>query len=86
MEYLKIAQDLEQFGVTYFPVVNTKGTDVWLGIDALGINFFEKNEKLNPKSGFPWSEIAKVSYKKQYFTVSQRSTFLELLFRVYVYV
>ncbi len=28
LEYLKIAQDLEMFGITYFPVFNAKGTEV----------------------------------------------------------
>jgi radixin len=31
MEYLKIAQDLEMYGVTYFEIKNKKGTDLWLG-------------------------------------------------------
>ena len=29
LEYLKIAQDLEMFGITYFPVYNAKGTEVF---------------------------------------------------------
>ncbi len=33
MEYLKIAQDLEMFGITYFPVFNQKGTEVSLEQD-----------------------------------------------------
>ena len=71
LEYLKIAQDLEMFGITYFPVQNSKGSDVWLGVDALGINFYPKDNKFEPTVSFPWSEISKVSYTKQYFTVSK---------------
>uniref|UniRef100_A0AAQ5ZK71 FERM domain-containing protein n=1 Tax=Amphiprion ocellaris TaxID=80972 RepID=A0AAQ5ZK71_AMPOC len=35
MEYLKIAQDLEMYGVNYFEIKNKKGTQLWLGVDAL---------------------------------------------------
>uniref|UniRef100_A0A8C2VWQ5 Radixin n=1 Tax=Chinchilla lanigera TaxID=34839 RepID=A0A8C2VWQ5_CHILA len=35
MEYLKIAQDLEMYGVNYFEIKNKKGTELWLGVDAL---------------------------------------------------
>lgn len=41
-EYLKIAQDLEMYGVNYFEIKNKKGTDLWLGVDALGLNIYEK--------------------------------------------
>ena len=69
LEYLKIAQDLEMYGITYFPVVNAKGSEVLLGVDALGINMYEKSNKFAPKVSFPWSEIAKVSSKNNKFTV-----------------
>lgn len=42
MEYLKIAQDLEMYGVNYFDIKNKKGTELWLGVDALGLNIYEK--------------------------------------------
>ena len=45
MEYLKIAQDLEMYGVNYFEIKNKKGTDLWLGVDALGLNVYEKEDK-----------------------------------------
>ena len=44
-EYLKIAQDLEMYGVNYFEIKNKKGTDLWLGVDALGLNVYEKDDK-----------------------------------------
>ncbi len=69
MEYLKVAQDLDMYGITYFSVMNSKNTEVLLGVDALGINFYEKGNKLTPKVSFPWSEIAKVSNKKNTFTI-----------------
>lgn len=46
MEYLKIAQDLEMYGVNYFEIRNKKGTELWLGVDALGLNIYEKDDKL----------------------------------------
>lgn len=45
MEYLKIAQDLEMYGVSYFEIRNKKGTELLLGVDALGINVYEKSNK-----------------------------------------
>lgn len=45
MEYLKIAQDLEMYGVNYFEIKNKKGTELWLGVDALGLNIYEKEDK-----------------------------------------
>lgn len=45
LEYLKIAQDLEMYGVNYFDIKNKKGTELWLGVDALGLNIYEKNDK-----------------------------------------
>ena len=74
MEYLKIAQDLEMYGITYFNVTNAKGTEVLLGIDALGINIYEKGNRMTPKVSFPWSEIAKVSNKKNTFTIKFTDT------------
>lgn len=69
LEYLKIAQDLEMFGVNYFPIYNKRGTEMMLGVDALGINVYDKNNKLTPKISFPWSEIKKISYSGDKFKV-----------------
>lgn len=69
MEYLKIAQDLEMYGVNYFDIKNKKGTDLWLGVDALGLNVYEKDDKLTPKIGFPWSEIRNISFSDKKFII-----------------
>jgi len=61
MEYMKVCQDLETYGIAYFDIINSKKTPVWVGVDALGINIYEKNNKLNPNISFPWSEINKIS-------------------------
>ena len=45
LEYLKIAQDLDMYGVNYFEIKNKKGTQLWLGVDALGLNIYEQNDK-----------------------------------------
>uniref|UniRef100_A0A8C5CUS3 Moesin n=1 Tax=Gadus morhua TaxID=8049 RepID=A0A8C5CUS3_GADMO len=45
MEYLKIAQDLEMYGVNYFNIKNKKGSELFLGVDALGLNIYEQNDK-----------------------------------------
>ena len=43
--YLKIVQELDMYGVTYFEIQNRKGTSLYLGIDALGINIYDKQDK-----------------------------------------
>uniref|UniRef100_A0A8C9ZRP6 Ezrin a n=1 Tax=Sander lucioperca TaxID=283035 RepID=A0A8C9ZRP6_SANLU len=69
IEYLKIAQDLEMYGVNYFEIKNKKGSDLWLGVDALGLNIYEKEDRLTPKIGFPWSEIRNISFSDKKFTI-----------------
>ncbi|XP_040285173.1 ezrin [Bufo bufo] len=69
LEYLKIAQDLEMYGINYFEIKNKKGTDLWLGVDSLGLNIYEHDDKLTPKIGFPWSEIRNISFNDKKFTI-----------------
>ncbi|RDD46876.1 Radixin [Trichoplax sp. H2] len=69
MEYLKIAQDLEMYGVNYYDIKNKKGSDLWLGVDALGINVYEHEDRLTPKIGFPWSEIRNISFSEKKFII-----------------
>ncbi|XP_065057552.1 moesin/ezrin/radixin homolog 1-like [Rhopilema esculentum] len=69
LEYLKIGQDLEMYGVNYFEIKNKKGTQLWLGVDALGLNIYEQNDKLTPKIGFPWSEIRNISFNDKKFVI-----------------
>ncbi|XP_029348954.1 ezrin a isoform X1 [Echeneis naucrates] len=69
IEYLKIAQDLEMYGVNYFEIKNKKGTELFLGVDALGLNIYEKDDRLSPKIGFPWSEIRNISFNDKKFVI-----------------
>lgn len=69
MEYLKIAQDLDMFGVNYFPIANKKHSDLWLGITSLGLNIYEKENKLQPRTVFQWSEIKNISFDDKKFTI-----------------
>lgn len=69
LEYLKIAQDLEMYGVNYFDIRNKKGTELYLGVDALGLNIYDKQDKLTPKIGFPWSEIRNISFNDKKFVI-----------------
>uniref|UniRef100_A0A2K6U014 NF2, moesin-ezrin-radixin like (MERLIN) tumor suppressor n=1 Tax=Saimiri boliviensis boliviensis TaxID=39432 RepID=A0A2K6U014_SAIBB len=62
MEYLKIAQDLEMYGVNYFAIRNKKGTELLLGVDALGLHIYDPENRLTPKISFPWNEIRNISY------------------------
>ena len=55
MEYLKIAQDLDMYGVNYFQISNKKESELWLGVTNLGLNIYEADNQLEPKILFPWS-------------------------------
>ncbi|XP_064612057.1 merlin-like [Liolophura sinensis] len=69
MEYLKMAQDLEMYGINYFQIKNKRHTDLWLGVDALGLNIYEADNRLTPKVTFPWSEIKNISFKDKKFSI-----------------
>lgn len=45
LEYLKIAQNLEMFGVSYYEISNKKGSDLLLGVDALGLNIYRREDR-----------------------------------------
>lgn len=69
MEYLKIAQDLDMCGVQYFSIYNKKESELWLGVTAVGLNIYERNNKLSPKISFPWSEIRNIAFDNKKFTI-----------------
>uniref|UniRef100_A0AAY5F4R6 FERM domain-containing protein n=1 Tax=Electrophorus electricus TaxID=8005 RepID=A0AAY5F4R6_ELEEL len=70
MEYLKIAQDLDMYGVSYFSITqNKRDTELLLGVDAQGLHIYSPNSKLNPKKSFPWSGIRNISYSEKEFTI-----------------
>lgn len=69
MEYLKIAQDLDMYGVNYFQIFNKKESDLWLGVTNLGLSIYEGNNKLSPKIMFPWSEIRNISFDDKKFII-----------------
>ncbi|XP_050631806.1 radixin-like [Macaca thibetana thibetana] len=48
---------------------NKKGTELWLGVDALSLNVYEHDDKLTPKIGFPWSEIRNISFNDKKFVI-----------------
>lgn len=69
MEYLKIAQDLEMYGMNYFEIKNKKSSQLWLGVDALGLNIYNQDDRLTPQIGFPWSEIRNISFNDKKFVI-----------------
>ncbi|KAF7265434.1 hypothetical protein GWI33_021093 [Rhynchophorus ferrugineus] len=60
LEYLKLAQNLDMYGITYFNTKNVMGTETHLGIAALGLYVYTKDDKLNPSFHLSWSEIKKL--------------------------
>lgn len=45
LEYLKLVQNLEMYGVTYFEIKNKKGTETLLGVTSLGLNIYKVEDK-----------------------------------------
>ncbi|XP_064392679.1 merlin-like isoform X2 [Halichondria panicea] len=69
LEYLKVGQELEMYGVNYFEIKNKKGTQLWMGVDAFGLNIYEQDDQLSPKISFPWGEITNVEYHGKKFFI-----------------
>ncbi|XP_070591219.1 merlin-like isoform X9 [Erythrolamprus reginae] len=70
MNYLKIAQDLEMYGVNYFPIAQKKNhTDFLLGVDAKGIHVYSINNRFSPNKSFEWSSIQNISYSDKELTI-----------------
>ena len=56
------------------PIFLFLGTELWLGVDALGLNIYEKDDRLTPKIGFPWSEIRNISFNDRKFVIKPIDT------------
>lgn len=69
LDFLTIAQDLEQYGVTYFEIHNKKGTKLWLGVHNLGMDIYEFHNKVTPRLGFPWVEVRNIAYNEKQFVI-----------------
>ncbi|KAM7542243.1 hypothetical protein Aperf_G00000017137 [Anoplocephala perfoliata] len=69
VQYLQIAQDLEMYGVEKFNIKNKKHTPLVLGVDALGLSVYQPDNLLDPKIGFPWSEIRNLSFHDKKFVI-----------------
>lgn len=61
VEYLKIAQDLEMYGVNYFNIKNKKGSELWLGVDALGLNIYDIKDRYIAQNIFNTDALCLVS-------------------------
>ncbi|MEQ2203046.1 hypothetical protein XENOCAPTIV_023353, partial [Xenoophorus captivus] len=51
--------DLEMYGVNYFSIKNKKGSELWLGVDALGLNIYDKKD----------NEIRNISFNDKKFVI-----------------
>ncbi|KXJ12963.1 merlin [Exaiptasia diaphana] len=69
IEYLKLAEDLEMYGISYFDIKNQKGTPLCLGINSHGMSVYEKENKLSPRISFPWNETKNISFHNKKFVI-----------------
>ncbi|KAM9320084.1 merlin-like [Gastrophryne carolinensis] len=66
MNYLKIAQDLDMYGVNYFPITQANNdSNILLGVDAKGIHIYSKDNKITPLESFKWGDIKNISYDEK---------------------
>ncbi|KAI1717283.1 ezrin/radixin/moesin family domain-containing protein [Ditylenchus destructor] len=70
MEYLRVAQDLDMYGIQYYTIYNQKDTDLLLGVSAQGIGIYELDNRLSPRPFFPWTEIKNISFQNKVFTIT----------------
>lgn len=45
IDYFKGVQDFEMYGVNYFEIKNKRGIELYFGVDVLGLNIYEKEDK-----------------------------------------
>ncbi|XP_048640835.1 merlin [Marmota marmota marmota] len=57
------------YGRSLLTVQNKKGTELLLGVDALGLHIYDPENRLTPKISFPWNEIRNISYSDKEFTI-----------------
>ncbi|TKR78360.1 hypothetical protein L596_019172 [Steinernema carpocapsae] len=69
MEYLRVAQDLEMYGIQYYPIHNKKETDLLLGVSAQGIGIYQDTNRITPRPFFSWNEIKNISFKNKVFSM-----------------
>ncbi|UMM21912.1 hypothetical protein L5515_003386 [Caenorhabditis briggsae] len=67
LEYLRVAQDLEMYGILYYPICNNKETDLHLGISAQGLGIYKGVNRITPRPFFSWSEIKNIQFKSRKF-------------------
>jgi len=66
---LKLAQNLDMYGISYFNIQNKKGSKLLLGVNSLGLDIYVPEDQLNPQVSFPWSEIKHLTFKDTKFII-----------------
>ena len=41
----QVAQDLETYGINYYDITNKKGSELLMGVDCLGINVYNREDR-----------------------------------------
>lgn len=68
-EFLCVAEELDMYGIQYYPIRNQKDTELLLGVSAQGLGIYEPDNKLSPRPFFPWTEIKCISFKNKLFII-----------------
>lgn len=74
LEYLVLVRSLPKCGVSYFPVKDKNGSNLWLGVTPLGLNIYEYSNQNEPKIQLLFREIRNLEYNKKKFTIERWSS------------
>lgn len=69
MEYLDNAKNLAMYGVHMHPVKEEDGTDVSIGVCAIGLLLYKDRLRINR---FCWAKLIKISFKRDKFFIKVR--------------
>ena len=60
--YLDLCETLDEFGVEYFDIKNSKGSRMYLGVSSKGISIYNMEARSEPVLTFAWGEISNLSF------------------------
>ncbi|XP_031571457.1 tyrosine-protein phosphatase non-receptor type 4-like isoform X2 [Actinia tenebrosa] len=67
--FLEVAKNLDLYGVNLHCAQDNQGTELFIGVSALGLTVYHNKCKIN---FFPWSKIIKVCFKRKRFYIQIR--------------
>ncbi|CRL08683.1 CLUMA_CG021362, isoform A [Clunio marinus] len=67
--FLEHAKRLDQYGIDFHKATDSSGTEIQLGVSAIGLLVYQNSLRINT---FSWSKMTKVSFKRKEFFIQLR--------------